>query len=268
MDNQVTVLVVIDPSKKEHPALDRAVLLSQRAFKEANVKMVFLLVSSATHTDDSPAVLCDSNWMKEHILGSLPTDLPNFTHTAITGWGETYNDVILQASHAVQPTLTIAPQYESGPVSRRFSDEKWKLLREATNSVLLAPPSGSRQHTGKLLCAFKLQDDSYDERNKRIAEVGKKFGAMFGLEVHAVNAYSDSMKFPDRGRIAAMTGIANENIHIKLGEPDDVICDVAKDIDADLTLIASKQRKGFSGAMRGNMIEKITVRLDTDVLMI
>ncbi|MYM64115.1 universal stress protein [Pseudomaricurvus sp. HS19] len=265
MEHQVTVLIVIDPSKNEHPALDRALLLADRAFNGARVKMVFLLNSSETTTAKAGAVLCDSAWVKENIYTRLLTK-PNIEHSVVMGWGPSFNDVILEASHSVQPTLSIVPQYDTSSASR-FSDERWKLLREATNSVLLAPV-GPRQHSGKLLCAFKLQDETYDERNQRIAEIGKKFGEIFGLEVHAVNAYNDSMNFPDRSRIANMTGIANENIHVKLGEPDDVICGVAEEIDADLTLIASKQRKGWKGALRGNMIEKISERMNRDILMI
>ena len=265
MEYQVTALIVIDPSKSEHPALDRALLLADRVYSRGRVKMVFLLNSSETTTAGAGAVLCDGDWVRENVYNRLLTK-PQVEYSVLMGWGPTFNDVILEASHKVQPTLTLVPQYDTSNASR-FSDERWKLLREATNSVLLAP-LGQRQHSGRLLCAFKLQDETYDERNQRIAAVGKRLGEMFGLEVHAVNAYSDSMNFPDRGRIAAMTGIANENIHVKLGEPDDVICGVANEIDADLTLIASKQRKGWKGALRGNMIEKISERMNRDILMI
>lgn len=83
-----------------------------------------------------------------------------------------------------------------------------------------------------------------------------------------VNSYEDSMEYPDRAKIAAMANIPNDRIHVKNGEPEDVICATADQIDADIILIASQQRKGLRGALRGNTIEKILQRLDRDVLMI
>lgn len=264
MQRQITVLVVIDPSQQYHPALDRALLLAQRAHGDATAKMVFVVTPFQQPLQLSSTVLCTSDWLKENIHDKLVNS--HVDYSVILGWGSSSNDIIIKAAKDLQASLTIAPYYDQ-PSGRILSDEKWKLLRESTNPILIAsrPPVN---HTGRMLCTLKTQDASYDERNKRILDTAAKFATIFGLETHVVNAYEDSLQYPDRGKIAALSGVPNERIHVKLGEPQEVICDVANEVNADLILIASLQRKGLKGALRGNMIEKIIERLDRDVLMI
>ncbi len=262
MEQQVTVLVVIDPSQDTHPALERALLLAGRAVEGAAAKMVFLLTPGQQSPEEP--LLCTGDWARANIYDRL-TD-SHVDHSVIMGWGESNNDVILKATKEVKPTLTIVPYYEKTK-GLFFTDERWKLLRHASNPILITSRPADHP-TRRLLAAFKNQDSSYSDRDERIAGVAKRFSETFGLEAHAVNAYSDSMEFPDRQRLASMSGIKNEHIHVKLGEAQDVICDTANEIDADLILIASQQRKGWKGALRGNTIEKIVSRLDRDVLMI
>lgn len=264
MQHQVTLLIVIDPSQSNHPALERALLLANHSLGDAAVKMVFLVTPFQQPLQMSPTTLCTSEWLKENIHDRLVDT--KVEYSVIMGWGKSSNDIIIKTGEELGATLTIAPYYDQS-TGRIFSDEKWKLVREATNPILITSRSHS-EYSHRLLCAVKYQDSDYHERNERIIDVATKFSKLFGLELHAVNAYSDSMEFPDRAKIASTSGISNENIHIKLGEPHDVICDVAQDIQADLTVIASHQAKGLKGALRGNMIEKIIQRLDRDILMI
>lgn len=265
MSHQVTVLVVVDPSKQHHPALDKALLLSKRAIGDISVKMVFLLTPSRQSTSDSSSILVESEWLKDNIYSRLLDTKVDYS--VELGWGSGYNDVILDASEALQPTLTLMPYYSEKGIGRVFSEERWKLLRNSNNPILITSQS-ERDFSMRLLCAVKFQDPEHEERNKRIAEVSQRFSSIFGLEAHAVNAYDSSMEFPDRTKIAAMSGIKNENIHVKIGEPEDVICETANEIDADLILIASQQRKGWKGALRGNTIEKILECVDRDILML
>lgn len=265
MAHQVKVLVVVDPSKQQHPALDKALLLANHAAGDISVKMVFLLTPSQQSTSESSSIMVESEWIKENIYSRMIEGKMDFS--VLLGWGNGYNDVILDASNELQPTLTLMPYYSDKSIGRVFSDERWKLLRNANNPILITSQS-EREFSLRMLCAFKTQDPEHEERNKRIAEVAQRFSATFGLEAHAVNAYDNSMEFPDRTKISAMSGIKNENVHVTLGEPEDVICDTANEIDADLIILASQQRKGWKGALRGNTIEKILERLDRDILMI
>lgn len=264
MEQQISVLVVIDPSQQTHPALERALLLAKRATGDLRAKMVFVVTPFKHTLQQTPAVLCTSEWLKANIHDQLQGTLVDYS--VILGWGASSTEIIIEAAAKVNAILTIAPHYEH-PGNRLLSDDRWKLLRESTNPVLIASRP-ARNHAGRMLSTLKIQDEDYAERNARMLETAAKFTAIFGLESHVVNSYEDSLEYPDRAKLAALANIPNERVHVKNGEPEDVICEVADEIDADLILIASQQRRGLRGALRGNTIEKIVERLDRDVLMI
>lgn len=264
MQQQISVLVVIDPSQQTHPALERALLLAKRATGDLSAKMVFVVTPFKHTLQQTPAVLCSSEWLKANIHDQLQGT--HAEYSVILGWGASSTEIIIEAAAKVNAILTITPHYEQSS-GRLLSDERWKLLRESTNPVLIASRP-ARNHAGRMLSTLKVQDEDYAERNARMLETAAKFTEIFGLESHLVNSYEDSLEYPDRAKLAAMANIPNDRIHVKNGEPEDVICDIANQIDADIILIASQQRRGLRGALRGNTIEKILERLDRDVLMI
>lgn len=62
--------------------------------------------------------------------------------------------------------------------------------------------------------------------------------------------------------------INDDHIHITEGDPDDVVEVMAKEIDADLVVIGSIGREGWSGVLLGNTAERIVDRVACDVLVI
>ncbi|WP_439135245.1 universal stress protein [Pseudomaricurvus sp.] len=265
MEQQINVLVVIDPSQQTHPALERALLLAKRPASDTSAKMVFVVTPFKHTLQQTPAVLCTSEWLKENLHDQMAGS--HVEYSVVLGWGSSSNDIIIEAGKELNVSLTIAPYYEEQSGGRFLSDERWKLLRESTNPVLIASRP-AENHTGKILCTLKSQDPENSERDSRMLATTARFTETFGMEAHIVNSYDDSMEYPDRAKIAALANVPNERIHVKQGEPEDVICDTANDIDADIIVIASQQRKGLRGALRGNTIEKIIGRLDRDILMI
>jgi universal stress protein E len=162
--------------------------------------------------------------------------------------------------------MTIVPFY--GRVEGHLSsDEKWKLLRNAPNPVLLASQQELKE-SRRMLCSIKTQDEGYADKNEQVLSVAKQMANNFDIELHVVNAYSDSMAYPDRAKIASEIGIANDHINVKMGSPEDVICDTAEELESPLVVIASQRRSGFKGALRGNTVEKILERVNRDVLLV
>src|SRR5690625_7897465 len=75
--------------------------------------------------------------------------------------------------------------------------------------------------------------------------------------MHVVNAYLDSMNYPDRGRIVRETGVANDRIHIKNGYSSEVVAQVADDIGADLVIMGTLGQTGMASTRRGNTAERM-----------
>ncbi|HUH37297.1 MAG TPA: universal stress protein, partial [Spongiibacteraceae bacterium] len=78
-------------------------------------------------------------------------------------------------------------------------------------------------------------------------------------------AYSDSLHHPDRSRLARESGVDRANIHTRVGDPEVVIADVAREIDADIVVLGTRSR---ASRWRGNTSERIITRVECDVLCI
>ncbi len=260
-----TVVVLVDPCHDHHPALDNFIAMASQATEETDVKLVIAVSPTSKESEEHNLITCSDAWLQSNIHEPLQNlDIP---YSIIMTWSYYWDDAVLEINKQHTATLTIVPYYSNLP-GNFLNDEKWKLLRKATNPVLISSDQDYSSKASTMLCTLKTQDKNYAERNQRVVETAENLAALFNLDTHAVNAYSDSMNFPDRAQIASHTGIENEKIHVKIGEPQEVICDVANDIDASLVLIASQQRKGLSGVLRGNTIERIVEKMDRSILMI
>ena len=75
---------------------------------------------------------------------------------------------------------------------------------------------------------FQASRINQDKLNKNIIARGQQLADSYNADFHVVNAYIDSMLYPDRGRLAHQTGLGSENIHVMQGYTDEVIAAAAK----------------------------------------
>ena len=84
-------------------------------------------------------------------------------------------------------------------------------------------------------------------------------------ELHIVNAYEDSLNYPDRAELANKTQVDTAKIHVRAGDADEVIATLAKELKADLVVLGTRKR---SSRWRGNTSEKIVTKVSCDILAI
>ena len=157
--------------------------------------------------------------------------------------------------------------HERGTSTRLFfSESKWDLLKSAECPVALIQP-GAKEAREVVLAAVNFQaiKDAQIELNKKIIETGKRISKQYGAEFHVVNAYLDSMHYPDRGRLARESGVDREFIHVEEGYTSDAVAAVAKRIGADLVIIGTLNQYGTTKSRRGNTAERVIAALEQDI---
>jgi len=120
-----------------------------------------------------------------------------------------------------------------------------------------------------MLAAINIQkhdDPNYARLNEKILAKGQEIAEHYGADFYVVNAYKDSMHFPDRQHIMRISGLPSERVHAEEGDPATVISRYAKELGADTVLIGTMARQGASALMRGNTSEKVLSKLDVDVI--
>lgn len=260
-------LVMMDPSQEHHPALERAKSMVAAASHRENITLSILISASSSNlkkNKQQTGFYFTDQWVTETIVA--PLDKLQVNYSILYSWSDDFSQNIIDISTKQSTTMIILPFYGNIP-AHVFNDEKWKLLRNSNQPILIAFQR-DQAVSGIILSTIKYQDNSYLERNQQIIDSAQSLAESFRMKHHVVNAYADSAEYPDRVKIASFANVDNAQVHVKIGAAEDVICDVAKNIDPDVVLISSQRRKGLKGVLIGNTVEKIIERVGRDVLII
>lgn len=266
MSKADTLFVVVDPTQDDHIALQRAIITAGLRNPAPKLKVFIGVDRDATDMSaDNLSLYRDSNWFENL---RKPLDDAGLEFTTVACWSDAWHEAILQAAKRTQADLILVPDYSAANHRSRLTDAKWQLLRHSKCPVLLVRP-GSRKKREVILGAVKMQETrkEYERLNEIIIARGKWMAEAYGADFHVANAYSDSMNYPDRGNMTRKIGIDAEHLHVVQGQPEEVIRQVAEEIDADVVILGVLPRRGGLLAIRGNVSERIMGRLqDSDVM--
>lgn len=265
------ILIVVDPAQDQHLALERTVVsidMLGGAGVEPRPQLHVLVAVDMDNADTSPRnerIFRNSDWLMEHIVE--PLGRSGLKSSVIMSWSSDWYGSILKTMESTDAGIVILPlmQHPSGR-ERLFNESIWRLLRTSSRPVLITQP-GAKSKREKILVAvnFQTHNEDYQRLNPVIIDRGQWMADMYGAELHIVNAYSDSLHHPDRSRLARESGVDRANIHTRVGDPDVVIADVAREIDADIVVLGTR---GRSSRWRGNTSERIITRVECDILCI
>lgn len=268
------LFIVVDPSQAEPVALDRALITARLVGKNMSqeaVEALKLHIYVAVDFDnidtsaDNEQAYRDADWFFERIL--TPLQESGFQYSVEMSWvSDWYAGITTAAQRAQAERIMIPLAHKPRPHERLFGESVWHLLRTAPCPVLLCQPD-SKSKRDKVLVAVNVQSHKpkYQRLNDELIQRGRWFADNYDAELHFVNAYSDSLHYPDRAQLAQKSGVERGQIHVRAGEPADVISAVAKEIDADVVVLGTATR---ASRWRGNTSERIITRIDSDILVI
>lgn len=266
MSRRERILVVIDPTADDQPALERGIITAGIREPHAELLLFTAVDGQAVDTGaDNPALYRDRAWF-ESLFGQV--DTAGIDHRCEVSWADDWAAAVLRATQHFAADLLLLPVPRAMRDARpRLSDGQWRVLRKAPCPVLMVQP-GAKPRREVVLAALKgqSQDPRYVALNQRIAERARWMAARYGATLHVVNAYRDQDDYPDRARLIDLTGVPNAQVHVEDGPPDRVIAAVAGQIDADIVVIGTLARQGIAAVMRGNTSERVIAALPQDVM--
>lgn len=259
------IFVIIDATQDKHLALERAVITSEIKEPHAHVHL-FISVDSekSSLTADNDSLYRDNHW-----LHSLTNNLDSIgiDYSFEFCWSKEWQKAVLKSAQRFQPDHIFMPAASDGKKSL-FSNQQWALLRTSVAPVTIVR-SSDIQPRKILLAAINIQkhdDPEYARLNEKILKDGQDIANHYGADFYVINAYKDSMHFPDRQKIMKISGLPTDRVHVEEGDPATVISGYAKKIGADTVLIGTRARQGTAALMRGNTSEKVLNKLDLDVI--
>lgn len=263
--SEKNIVVVIDPTRDEHPALERSIITAKMRDVAPELHIFIGVDGNAVDVSHKNPNMYSSVAKFSELEARMAKEGLNYT--AEICWAHDWQKALLSSGKHFQTDMIVIPDYCDSDKGVRFSDSKWALLRNAKCPVLIVRPGGEYKRK-TVLAAINAQakDDRYQTLNDKIIARGKRTAEMYGAELHVVNAYGDSINIPDRGTLLRKIDLESDRVHIRQGDPEDVISSTAKELNADIVLIGTLSRKGLLAAMRGNTSERVLTKLDTDVM--
>ncbi len=259
------ILVVVEPTQDTHIALERAIITSRLRPVKPTLHL-FLGVDEETNDlkARNPNLIRDDKWL-ENLIKPIKDENLEFTYHF--SWSIEWDESLLNCADQLKPDSILIPDYEAGLRRAMFSDSKWNIMRHANCSVMICRP-GASGHRKKVLAAVNIQkdDNKYRELNEKILDRSSLIAKLYDAELFVVNAYPDSLNYPNREWIMKRTGLPSKNVHAREGSPAEVISDYANEIGADVVVIGTMARSGARSLMRGNTSEKVLSRITQDVV--
>jgi len=292
------ILVYIDPTQEQQPALQRAIEIAE---KNKNTKITLFLscydltyemtsLSSAEERQVMQSLVIKEN---QEWLDTLaePHRAEGFTIGCQVHWHNRPFQAAIQLILREGYDLLIKSTHPHSRLSAiLFTPTDWNLLRKCPIPLLLVKAK-SWPENGNILCAIdckSVEDEAHHSLNEAILTEANDIAQMIKSNIHAVNAYPSPpmnimMELPEFDPIHYEDGLKKfhqktlndyaqkyqiepENIHLEQGLPEDVISDVAQGIKAELVILGTVGRSGLGVTLLGHTAEQVIDKLDSDLL--
>lgn len=299
MSRYQNILVAIDSQQDDQPALRRAVYLNQRiggkikAFLpiyDFSYEMTTLLSPDERVTMRKGVISQRTEWIREQAHAYLEAGVD--IEIKVIWHNRPYEAIIQEVmQHNHDLVLKMAHQHDRLEAVI-FTPTDWHLLRKCPCPVWMVKdqpwPEG-----GKAVVAVNLasEEPHHDALNQKLIRETTLLAEMVNhTEVHLVGAYpvtpiNIAIELPDfdpsvyndaiRGQhLVAMKalrqkfGIGEEFTHVAKGLPEEVIPELAAQLDAGVVVLGTIGRTGISAAFLGNTAEQVIDHLRCDLLAI
>ncbi|MDY7218901.1 universal stress protein [Denitrificimonas sp. JX-1] len=266
-----SILVVMNPSQSEELALKRA-------------KLIAGVTQSRLHL-----LVCDKRGEHGQYLERVSQELTEdgYEVTSQQAWHESFYETIIKVQQAEGCGLVIKQHFPENPFKRALlTPDDWKLLRYCPSPVLIAKTK--RPWTeGTVLVAVDVGNSSSEHKalHANLISSAYEVASIAKATMHIFSAHPSPMlsasdpTFQLRETIEARYReqcvnfvkefeLEDEQMHIKEGPADILIPEMAKQLDAVVTVIGTVARTGISGALIGNTAEVVLDAVETDVLIL
>lgn len=296
-----SILVIVDPTASEHPCVQKAALLAS-AF-DARIELYVCDTKAAREArllaerKKDPARLLDVNL--KPMLESLaqPLRAKGLDVSTDCEFSDSLAHGLLDRALRTCAELIIKDTHHHSLVKRTLiSNTDWQLIR-GTPVPLLLTKQKPWSSVPTVLAAVDPGhvNDKPAALDHEILQWGQAISSRFSGSLHVAHAYvplsvaataadvlapmastltPEAMEYEDkekRKELRALTrnyDIPEDNIHLDLGVPSDMLPRKAEELGADLVVMGAIARNGLKRIFIGSTAERVLEHLPCDVLVV
>ncbi|MDO4625882.1 MAG: universal stress protein UspE [Pasteurellaceae bacterium] len=297
------ILVVLNPENDKQYALARAVRLVQEQ-KNENIVNITLFLATYDLSYEMSALLSseERSEMHQKVIEQRLLDIqpyiekyahPQIHYNSVVVWNSNEADAICQELAQKNYDLVVKYTKEQESItSLIFTPMDWQLLRKCDTPMLMVR-DGDWKHQRRILVAVNVSGDVdyHNEFNHILVSLGIDLAdSLERGNIHLVSAYpptpinmaielaefhtsdyTNSVRGQQLVNMKALRqqfGIDEDHTHVREGFPEEVIPEVAKELQAELVVLGTVGRTGLSAALLGNTAEHVISHLKCNLLAI
>jgi len=292
------ILVIIEPDAETQPALLRAVELAR--LESLTRLKVFMAIYDFSYEITSILSSEERDEMRDGVLSHRREQLQQIIQPYLNEgidieirvvWNSRPFEQVLQEVKEANHDLVIKSAHEHSLLQTFiFTPTDWHLIRKCSCPVLLvkehAWPEG-----GVVMAALNFNDEPAQlALNHKIIRAAQQLSLLLKAKLHLVNAfpaptvnialevpgftpemYLDAIRqhhVQQMADLAREYTVPSEQTHITEGLPEDTLPELAERLDAELMVVGSVGRTGWSAALIGNTAEQVVDSLHCDLLVV
>lgn len=300
MDRITDILVIVNPSVRDQPAIPKAATLARWLGAGMELLICHTKMSPETHTEGGLPALSNAfpgdNWasLLEQMAEPLRDDGIDVT-THVIG-GESLHEAIGSWMCNSPADLVVKDTHHHSFAKRTFTtNTDWHLIRACPVPLLLTKPKtwGTPPVLMAAVDPGHLNDPSA-VLDHRILDITVSMAKRFDAQVHAVHAY-----FPSTIATAAAAGmpcmvggsaerlaaenelrrsqikrltdeyeVADANLHVDAGMATEYLPRMAAEWHADIVVMGAIARSGLKRVLIGSTADRVLETLPCDVLTV
>jgi universal stress protein E len=279
------LFVVIDPTREDQPALERAAAVAQKskgrvtAFS-AVYKPIEEMLDASSRKSGKHAEL--KAWDTKVKLMTEPYRAKGLRVKQDMYWTADWYAAVSRAALRADADLVIKSTFRHGKLQRLLhSTSDFTIMRHSPAPVLLVRERKS--FSGKVILAaldLESKDEGHMGLNNAVMKHAHEMSEFTGLPLHVVSAVSRKPDFSHllageeehpggvEATLAHAFGVETSRFHIVRGEARKMIPERANTLKADIVVLGVSARSGVQGVLVGTTAQKILDKLDCDVLAV
>ena len=258
------LFVVYDPTSEDQLALDRSAVI---AGNEGSKVHLYACIHDDTSSADGQDASVSALKAKLEQAAAPLREKGIEVSTEVEWEKDWYKAVVSAADRSGAGAVLKSSQRHSKGSRRLKKTSDWTLIRECNCPVLLVKTNATLEPR-KVVAALDIRGEAenYGKLNENILSFCQRYIGTDDADVHFVNAHKDLASRPDRGTLIRTCGVDGDKVHIKMGDPDNVIVDIAEALEVNLVVIGNSARSGLSALVKSNTAEKVLDKLQCDLL--
>ncbi|MGL5660130.1 MAG: universal stress protein UspE [Aeromonas sp.] len=293
------ILVIINPEEVRQTALERAVKVAELdknahltlllTIYDFSYEMTAMLSADEREEMRSGVISQRREWLNELLI---PYRKQGINCDVNVVWHNRPFESIIQAVLAQHHDLVVkATHRHSFLQTFMFTPTDWHLLRKCPCPVLLVK-EGHWPQGGNIIAAINCSSDDFEQKllNERITQEATEIAKLLGANLYLVNTYpstpvnvaielpefdpnvyNDAIRKHHENLLlthANKFGIGQPWTRVAEGLPEEVLPEIAQELNATLMIMGCVGRTGLSAALLGNTAEHVIDRLSCDMLIL